>query len=46
MEKEIKKCKTCKGKGSYKIAVSSSIMAPYGKDNTTSVPCECKIKNN
>ncbi len=36
-------CKKCKGTGSYKIPVSSPIMAPYGKDDTTSVPCECKI---
>lgn len=37
-------CRKCKGTGSYKIPVSSPIMAPYGKDDTTSVPCECKIR--
>lgn len=39
-------CNKCGGTGSYKIPVSSPIMAPYVKNNTTSVPCECKIRKN
>ena len=38
------KCKKCNDTGSYRIPVSSPIMAPYGLDNTTSVPCECKLR--
>lgn len=34
-------CEKCNGTGSYKIPVSSPIMAPYGKNDTTQVPCEC-----
>jgi hypothetical protein len=36
-------CNKCNGEGSYRVPVSSPIMAPYGKDDTTSVPCDCKI---
>lgn len=41
----MEKCKKCDGKGFYIIPVSSPIMAPYGKDDTTTVPCECKLRS-
>jgi hypothetical protein len=41
---KLPKCKKCNDTGSYKIPVSSPIMAPYGLDDTTSVPCECKLR--
>jgi hypothetical protein len=40
----MKQCPKCKGTGSYRIPVSSPFMAPYGLDDTTEVPCECKIR--